>query len=88
MPTCPNSVRLASATNLLPGPTITSAFLPVNKPLAMVAMACTPPNVMMMSAPARSNAYSTYGCIGPPRNGPEQAMMVFTPAALAVVTPM
>ena len=28
----PNSVRLASATNLFPGPTITSAGLPVNRP--------------------------------------------------------
>ena len=88
MPTLPNSARLASATNLLPGPTITSAGLPVNRPSAMVAMACTPPRVMMTSAPARSKAYSRYGCMGPPRKGPEQAMIVCTPAALAVATPM
>ena len=58
MPTLPNNARLASATNLLPGPTITSAGLPLNRPQAIVAMACTPPSVMMTSAPARSKAYS------------------------------
>ena len=56
MPTLPNSVRLASATNLLPGPTITSAGLPLNRPSAMVAIACTPPSVMITSAPALSKA--------------------------------
>ena len=39
MPTLPNRVRLASATNLLPGPTTTSAGLPVNKPSANEAIA-------------------------------------------------
>ena len=32
MPTCPNSMRFASATNLLPGPTMMSAGLPVKSP--------------------------------------------------------
>ncbi len=32
MPTLPKSVRLASATNLLPGPTMMSAGLPVKSP--------------------------------------------------------
>ena len=52
MPTWPNSMRFASATNLLPGPTMMSARLPVNKPYAMAAIACTPPSVMITSAPA------------------------------------
>ena len=56
MPTLPNSMRLASATNLLPGPTMMSAGLPVNRPLAMAAIACTPPKHMTMSAPATVNA--------------------------------
>ena len=56
MPTRPNSVRFASATNLLPGPTMTSAALPVNRPKAIAAIACTPPSVMITSAPALSKA--------------------------------
>ena len=52
MPTLPNSMRFASATNLFPGPTMMSAGLPVKRPYAMVAIACTPPSVMITSAPA------------------------------------
>jgi hypothetical protein len=59
MPTWPKSVRLASATNLLPGPTTMSAGLPVKSPYASVATACTPPRVMITSAPATFIAYST-----------------------------
>src|SRR6218665_3788983 len=54
----------------------------------MDAIACTPPRVMTTSAPAGSKAYSRQGCMGAPGNGPEQAMIVSTPAALGVPPPM
>jgi hypothetical protein len=47
IPTWPNSIRFASATNLLPGPTMMSAGRPVNSPCAIAAIACTPPSVMI-----------------------------------------
>ncbi len=51
MPTAPKSSRFASATNLLPGPTTMSAGLPVKRPYASDAIACTPPSVRITSAP-------------------------------------
>jgi hypothetical protein len=52
IPTLPKSIRFASATNLLPGPTRMSAGFPVKRPYAIAAIACTPPSVMIASAPA------------------------------------
>jgi hypothetical protein len=52
IPTWPNSIRFASATNLLPGTDDDVGGRPVKRPCAIAAIAWTPPRVMITSAPA------------------------------------
>src|SRR6266478_5085820 len=53
MPTRPNNWRLASATNAFPGPTSMSTGAMFSVPRAMAAIACTPPNAKISSAPPK-----------------------------------
>src|SRR5690606_2376381 len=59
MPTVPNTLRLASATYALPGPTILSTAGTVVVPNASAATACAPPIVNTRSTPAMHAAAST-----------------------------
>ena len=54
IPTFPNKIRFASATNWLPGPTKISAGAFPNKPFVIAAIACTPPKFIITSAPHKS----------------------------------
>ncbi|MCY1522333.1 hypothetical protein D9M68_571820 [compost metagenome] len=62
IPTRPYSWRLASATNILPGPTSMSTGATLGVPTAMATTACTPPSTRISSAPAMSMAVTMAGC--------------------------
>ena len=87
MPTRPKSWRLASATNMLPGPTSMSTGAMDAVPIAIAATACTPPSARISSAPAKCIAATIAGC-GSPWKGGAVATMRPTPATLAVSTLM
>merc|ERR1719503_10760 len=87
MPVIPKSMRFASATYALPGPTMMSAGWPEKQPYPMAPIACTPPTQRMTSAPAKCIAYRVPGWILPvPLSGGDAATTFFTPATLAVAT--
>ena len=58
MSTWPNSCRLASATQALPGPTILSTRGTLSVPNASAATACAPPMAKTRCTPATFAAYS------------------------------
>ena len=82
MPTTPKSWRLASATQALPGPVITSTRAMRWVPCASAAIACAPPMRQISSTPARCAAASTSGLVLPPGVGVTTASRS-TPATLA-----
>src|SRR5262249_39631343 len=61
MSTAPNTCRLASATQALPGPTILSTRGTDAVPYANAATACAPPRGNTRSTPAARAAYSVSG---------------------------
>ena len=87
MPTRPNSWRLASATNMLPGPTSMSTCAIEAVPMAIAATACTPPSARISSAPAKCIAATIAGW-GSPWNGGAVDTTRRTPATFAVSTLM
>ena len=87
MPTRPNSWRLASATNALPGPTIMSTGPMPSIPKAIAASACTPPSAKMRSAPEVAIACSVGACTVPARGG-VHAVTSATPATFGTSTVM
>ena len=66
IPTLPNNCRLASATNILPGPTNISTPFIVSVPIAIAATACIPPRHRILSAPPICIAATIAGCGSPP----------------------
>ncbi|KAG1375885.1 hypothetical protein G6F59_018294 [Rhizopus arrhizus] len=62
MPTRPYNCRLASATNMLPGPTSMSTGATLGVPTAIATTACTPPSTRISSAPAMSMDVTMAGC--------------------------
>ena len=88
MPMRPNSVRLASATKRLPGPTITSAGLAEYRPKAMAATPCTPPRLSTVSAPHSFMVCRMAGFTPDSLCAGDVATMSGTPATLAVHTLM
>ena len=86
MPTLPNNMRLASATNLLPGPTMMSAGFPVNKSICHGGD-CLNPAEGHDHVGARYLHRIEHVWMHPvPWKGVEQATTVPTPAAFAVAT--
>src|SRR5439155_26041204 len=65
MPTWPKTMRLASTTNRLPGPTILSTRGTVSVPYASAAMACAPPTRYTASTLATAAAASSTSATSP-----------------------
>ena len=82
MPTLPNTWRLASATQALPGPVILSTGRMVAVPQASAAMAWAPPIRQISLTPAIAAAASTGAATRPPGAGTAIAMRP-TPAIRA-----
>ena len=82
MPTRPETCRLASCTQTLPGPTITSTGATVAVPYASAAIACAPPMRYTASTSQSEQAARISGC------GGAATTTSSTPAVHAVTAPM
>ena len=86
MLTCPYTARFASATKILPGPTILSTLGIISVPYASAAIACAPPTLKIASTPAISAATSVAGLTFPSAPAGVVIIILGTPATFAGTT--